>query len=70
MLKLLKRRGYDKPAWSTPYEFACSLPPSEMGILVLQFTSAYNALRFGGQGDAAPRLSELLEQLESRPGRA
>jgi protein-glutamine gamma-glutamyltransferase len=70
MLKLLKRRGYEKPAWSTPYEFACSLPPSEMGILVLQFTSAYNALRFGGQGDAAPRLSELLEQLESRPGRA
>jgi transglutaminase-like putative cysteine protease len=66
MLKLLKRRGYEKPAWFTPYEFACSLPPSEMGMLVLQFTSAYNALRFGGQADAAMRLSALLEQLEGR----
>jgi transglutaminase-like putative cysteine protease len=66
MLKLLRRRGYEKPAWFTPYEFACSLPPSEMGMLVLQFTSAYNALRFGGQADAAPRLSALLEDLESR----
>jgi transglutaminase-like putative cysteine protease len=66
MLKLLKRRGYEKPAWFTPYEFACSLPPSEVGMLVLQFTSAYNALRFGGQADAAVRLSALLEELEGR----
>jgi len=66
MLRLLKRRGYQKPEWFTPYEFACSLPPSEMGILVLQFTSAYNALRFGGQADAAPQLSALLEELERR----
>ncbi len=35
-------------------------------MLVLQFTSAYNALRFGGQADAAVRLSTLLEQLEGR----
>ena len=66
MLKLLRQRGYQKPAWFTPYEFACSLPPSEMGMLVLQFTSAYNALRFGGQADAAPQLSALLEDLENR----
>jgi protein-glutamine gamma-glutamyltransferase len=66
MLKLLKRRGYEKPDWFTPYEFARSLPPSEMGMLVLQFTSAYNALRFGGQANAAPRLSELLGELEER----
>jgi transglutaminase-like putative cysteine protease len=69
VLKLLKRRGYEKPAWLTPYEFACSLPPSETGMLVLQFTSAYNALRFGGQADAAVRLSALLEELEGRPSR-
>jgi hypothetical protein len=37
-----------------------------MGMLVLQFTSAYNALRFGGQADAAVRLSALLEELEGR----
>jgi len=64
MLKLLKRRGYEKPDWFTPHEFARSLPPSEMGTLVLQFTAAYNALRFGGRADAAPCLSALLEQLE------
>jgi transglutaminase-like putative cysteine protease len=68
MLKLLKRRGYQKPAWFTPYEFASSLPASELGMLVTRFTSAYNALRFGGQAEAAPRLSALLEELE-RQGR-
>jgi hypothetical protein len=68
MLKLLKRRGYQKPACCTPYEFACSLPPSELSMLVVQFTSAYNALRFGGEGGAAPRLSALLEQLEKQGG--
>jgi hypothetical protein len=68
MLKLVKRRGYQKPACFTPYEFACSLPPSELSMLVVQFTSAYNALRFGGEGGVAPRLSALLEELE-RQGR-
>jgi hypothetical protein len=37
-------------------------------MLVVQFTSAYNALRFGGEGGAAPRLSALLEQLEKQGG--
>lgn len=64
MLKLMKRRGYQKPAWFTPQEFACSLPRSEMGVLVGQFTSAYNALRFGGRAEAAPQLSAFLEELE------
>ncbi len=68
MLKVLKRRGYQKPACFTPYEFACSLPPSEIGLVVLQFTSAYNAVRFGGQPDAAPRMSALLTELERRHG--
>jgi len=67
MLKLLKRRGYQKPDWFTPREFASSLPPSELGSVVTRFTSAYNALRFGGQADAAPRLSALLEELERQP---
>ena len=64
MLRVLKRRGYQKPAWFTPYEFARSLPPSEVGMVVAQFTAAYNAVRFGGQADAAPRLSALLGELE------
>jgi len=65
MLKLLKRRGYQKPAWFTPHEFANTLPPSEMSGLVARFTSAYNALRFGANSDAAAQLSELLDELES-----
>jgi hypothetical protein len=66
-LKLLKRRGYQKPDWFTPSEFAGSLPRSELGLLVTQFTTAYNALRFGGQAEAAPRLSALLDELERQP---
>jgi transglutaminase-like putative cysteine protease len=65
LLKLLKRRGYQKPGWFTPHEFARSLPPSEMSLLVAQFTAAYNALRFGAQTNAAPHLSELLDELEA-----
>lgn len=66
MLDLLRRRGYEKPAWFTPREFAATLPPSELGALISQFTAAYNALRFGGQTGAAPQLSLLLDKLERR----
>jgi hypothetical protein len=64
MLDVLRSRGFQKPAWFTPREFAASLP-AEMGMLVDQFTAAYNDLRFGGRLDAAPRLTLLLEELET-----
>jgi hypothetical protein len=64
MLQILKRRGFQKPAWFTPAEFASSIPPSQVGTLVTEFTSIYNAWRYGGQIEDAPRLSLLLEQLE------
>jgi hypothetical protein len=64
MLELLKRRGFQKPTWFTPHEFAASLPAGAMRALVMQFTDAYNDLRFGGRVSAAPRLSTLLERLE------
>ena len=63
MLDLLKRRGYQKPAWFTPAEFAQSLPPGRMGTAVSEFTVQYNALRFGRRTDVAPRLSILLDEL-------
>src|SRR5579871_255077 len=63
MLHLLKRRGYHKPVWFTPVEFAASLPQSNLGKAVTEFTATYNALRFGGRTDEAPRLSILLDQL-------
>ena len=65
MLELLHRRGYQKPGWFTPQEFAASLPP-ELRALVAQFTEAYNALRFGGDPLAAPRLTELLDRIEGK----
>jgi hypothetical protein len=66
MLRILRRRGFEKPAWSTPAEFANCLPPSATSALVSEFTTAYHDLRFGGNPAAAPRMVELLVQLERR----
>ena len=67
MLHVMRRRGYQKPVWFTPLEFARSLPVSPMGRTVEEFTAAYNAVRYGGRSDAAPRLSTLLDELERPP---
>ena len=67
MLRILKRRGFQKPVWFTPAEFAGSLPPGPVGAAVGEFTAAYNAMRFGGRTSVAPRLSLLLDSLERRP---
>jgi transglutaminase-like putative cysteine protease len=64
MLYILKRRGYQKPPWFTPAEFAASLPRSPLGDSVGEFTGTYTALRFGGHAEAAPRLSILLDRME------
>jgi protein-glutamine gamma-glutamyltransferase len=68
MLHVVRRHGYHKPMWFTPGEFAGSFPPGGLGSAVMEFTEAYNAVRFGGRTEAAPRLSILLDQLE-RQGR-
>lgn len=67
MLKALRRRGIEKPAWLTPCEFARVLQEPELSLLVEDFTAAYNELRFGGKPDAASRVFVLLEQLEAVP---
>jgi hypothetical protein len=64
MLHILGRRGYQKPPWFTPAEFARSLPRTPLGESVAEFTATYNALRFGGHAEAAPRLSILLARME------
>jgi protein-glutamine gamma-glutamyltransferase len=64
MLQILHRRGYQKPPWFTPSEFAASLPPSQLGNSVGEFTATYNALRFGGHTEGAPMLSILLDRME------
>jgi hypothetical protein len=68
MLHALKRRGYQKPVWFTPLEFARSLPATPLGATVREFTGAYNALRFGRRTGTAARLSTLLDELERRGG--
>jgi transglutaminase-like putative cysteine protease len=66
MLHIVKHHGYQKPAWFTPAEFAESMTGSALAPPVREFTAAYNALRFGGRTEVAPRLSALLDELESR----
>ena len=66
MLESMARRGFQKPAWFTPMEFARNLPPSERER-VGTFTAAYNEVRFGGYGaDGTARLTVMLESLEAR----
>ena len=65
MLAVLAQRGFQKPPWLTPMEFARVLPSSEMAVVVEDLTSAYNAFRFGGRRDVAPQMLRLLERLES-----
>jgi hypothetical protein len=63
MLEILGKHGYQKPAWFTPAEFAASLPGTDLGRAAVEFTAAYNALRFGGHTGAAPQMSVLLDAM-------
>jgi protein-glutamine gamma-glutamyltransferase len=65
MLKVLHRRGIEKPLWLTPFEFARVVQEPELSILVEDLTAAYNELRFGGNPEAAGRIVGLLEKLEA-----
>ncbi len=68
MLRTLKRRGVEKPAWLTPQEFARIVPaPSRDADLVAGITSAYHELRYAGRTEAGPRMIRLIEQLETSP---
>jgi transglutaminase-like putative cysteine protease len=64
MLGLLERRGIQKPPWLTPSEFVRVMPATELSPLVEDLTSAYVEFRFGGKRASAPRMVELLDQLE------
>ena len=64
MLRVLERRGFEKPAWITASEFARTLPSSDLSPLVDDLTDAYQQLRYGGRREAGPRMLTLLERLE------
>ena len=63
MLAILESRGYHKPPWFTPAEFAASLPAGPMAAAAAEFTATYNALRFGRRTPDRLRISGLLDEL-------
>ena len=63
LLELLEKRGFQKPAWLTPLEFARVLRAPDIATLVAEATDAYNELRFGGRREAVPRMTRVLEQI-------
>jgi hypothetical protein len=67
MLRLLHRRGIEKPVWLTPFEFAALVRDPALALLVEEVTRAYNDLRFGEHRSAAPQMMDLLEELEAFP---
>jgi len=62
MLETLARRGFQKPPWFTPAEFARHLPIEENKVV--EFTELYNSIRFGGDAAAVSRLAGLLQEFE------
>jgi len=62
MLEKLEKRGFEKPAWFTPHEFARQLPAHERNT-VARFTNIYNEVRFGGNVNGNAELIELLHKM-------
>jgi hypothetical protein len=65
-LAVLRKRGFEKPPWLTPVEFAAVLPASNDAVVLDELTSAYQELRYGGRREAVSRMLELLARLERR----
>ncbi|MBY0504582.1 MAG: DUF3488 and transglutaminase-like domain-containing protein [Bryobacteraceae bacterium] len=65
MLDYLRKRGYEKPAWVTPEEFAAMLRNTPYAQPVAELTGLYYQVRFGGGQTLGPRLFTLLDNLES-----
>ena len=63
MLESMARRGFQKPAWFTPMEFARNLPARERERIG-GFTTAYNEVRFGGDPAGTARLAQMLESMD------
>jgi hypothetical protein len=63
-LRLLEKRGVRKPPWLTPIEFVRVLTAPDLAALAAEATAAYNDLRFGGQAEAASRLTLAIDKIE------
>ncbi|MGB6430539.1 MAG: DUF3488 and transglutaminase-like domain-containing protein [Candidatus Acidiferrales bacterium] len=65
MLRLLERRGIEKAEGQTPLEFAASIGLGEMAAPVGEFTTIYQAARFGGASADRQQLRHLLDRIRS-----
>ncbi len=65
MLDYLRQRGYEKPAWVTPEEFADMLRETPYAGPVSELTRLYYQVRYGNDHADGSRLFSLLQNLES-----
>jgi len=65
MLRLLRRRGLEKRPGQTPAEFAAAIRAPELALPVAQFTSLYQAARFGGRGADPRQMTGLLDAIRA-----
>jgi hypothetical protein len=65
MLHLLERRGIEKAEGQTPLEFAASVGLGKMAAPVAEFTTLYQAARFGGANADRQQLRDLLDRIRS-----
>lgn len=64
MARELARRGVEKPAAQTPYEFIRKIEDSRLREPVARFTAVYESARFGHSADDVQRLPELYAEVE------
>jgi transglutaminase-like putative cysteine protease len=65
MLRLLAQQGIRKSPAQTPFEFATSLPDSNLATPVWELTDMYQAARFGGLTSDPRRASSLLRNIQA-----
>ncbi len=65
MLEYLRQRGYEKPSWVTPEEFASMLRDTPYAQPVSELTTLYYQVRYGADRAQGARLFTVLETLES-----
>ncbi len=64
MLRLLERRGIEKPAWVTANEFVRLVADPVLAPMVEDATALYHEIRFGNRPTAGPRMLAVIERME------
>jgi hypothetical protein len=66
-LAMLRKRGLVRGVSATPIEFARSIASPALAGPAMEFTLAYNELRYAGRLEASARMAELLDRIERAP---